>query len=600
MASYQVEFAYTGTEDDELTLQIGDIISDCVQKEDGWLEGEINGKRGMFPDNFVKKVTPSQVSKIKSVPPPIPSHKPKLPANEKSSKVIYQAQFPYRASNTDELSFEEGQRIIFKEDVEDGWAKGELESTGDIGLYPTNFVQICEQAAPDPENFKAETKISAEPKLKNSKKNEDENSYYKVAFDYQADNPDELTLNVGDIIKVYNKKSADEGWWEGENLSDSKVGVFPKNFLDQSPVPAPGSAPATSVPANPGVLSNRTKTVVMRDTKPEDKTTRRNIVSEMPISTNNMMDSSGVKSRPKGPNNRRPPKKKLDRNATSPLDENPPMEESDESRVKETITSPTSQARSPSGGVKMPGMAIDMGSLRKKQQKINPTASVRPEPETVPEEKPRDNIPPWQKELMKRNKSVNKSIKPTSTTSDSSLEDESDQISEPWNFAKLSSSALLKRLSEVFVPAVSEEDSAQKTVPIPVTDSQQPPWARELNEKKKSSFNQKDVKPEPVKPEPQIKPEPMKKEPVSPTTAKPQPIAGTRNSFRPSVAPPTSSSQSSSSKISPGPNAKQPSLSDLMREIQGLKETVKSLSRRLDEESNLRKMLEKKVNSLQN
>ena len=66
---------------------------------------------------------------------------------------------------------------------------------------------------------------------------------------------------------------------------------------------------------------------------------------------------------------------------------------------------------------KIIGMAIDMGSLRKKQQKINPTASVRPEPETVPEEKPRDNIPPWQKELMKRNKSVNKSIKPTSTTS---------------------------------------------------------------------------------------------------------------------------------------------------------------------------------------
>ena len=39
----------------------------------------------------------------------------------------------------------------------------------------------------------------------------------------------------------------------------------------------------------------------------------------------NMMDSQQVKSRPKGPNNRRPPKKKPDRNATSPLDENPPM-----------------------------------------------------------------------------------------------------------------------------------------------------------------------------------------------------------------------------------------------------------------------------------
>ena len=59
--------------------------------------------------------------------------------------MIYQAQFPYRGSDTDELTFEEGQRIIFIEDVGDGWAKGELESTGDIGLYPANFVQICEQ-----------------------------------------------------------------------------------------------------------------------------------------------------------------------------------------------------------------------------------------------------------------------------------------------------------------------------------------------------------------------------------------------------------------------------------------------------------------------
>ena len=58
--------------------------------------------------------------------------------------MVYETQFPYRGSDKDELSFEEGQRIIFKEDVKEGWAKGELESTGDIGLYPTNFVQIYE------------------------------------------------------------------------------------------------------------------------------------------------------------------------------------------------------------------------------------------------------------------------------------------------------------------------------------------------------------------------------------------------------------------------------------------------------------------------
>ena len=63
------------------------------------------------------------------------------------------------------------------------------------------------QAAPEPEIFKSEPKVKSEPQVssepkKNSKKNEEENTHYKVAFDYQADNPDELTLNVGDIIKV--------------------------------------------------------------------------------------------------------------------------------------------------------------------------------------------------------------------------------------------------------------------------------------------------------------------------------------------------------------------------------------------------------------
>ena len=49
--------------------------------------------------------------------------------------------FAYRAGNGDELTFEEGQKIFFLQDVEDGWAKGELED-GSTGLYPTNFVQV--------------------------------------------------------------------------------------------------------------------------------------------------------------------------------------------------------------------------------------------------------------------------------------------------------------------------------------------------------------------------------------------------------------------------------------------------------------------------
>ena len=42
MATYQVEFAYAGLEDDELTLEIGDILLGCLQKEDGKIQSGPN------------------------------------------------------------------------------------------------------------------------------------------------------------------------------------------------------------------------------------------------------------------------------------------------------------------------------------------------------------------------------------------------------------------------------------------------------------------------------------------------------------------------------------------------------------------------------
>ena len=52
------------------------------------------------------------------------------------------AAYAYDAANKDELSFKEGQKIEFIEDLEDGWATGKLLDNGIIGLYPTNFVEV--------------------------------------------------------------------------------------------------------------------------------------------------------------------------------------------------------------------------------------------------------------------------------------------------------------------------------------------------------------------------------------------------------------------------------------------------------------------------
>lgn len=46
---------FEATMEDELTVMVGDVVKNVSKgKEEGWLEGELRGKRGIFPANFVK------------------------------------------------------------------------------------------------------------------------------------------------------------------------------------------------------------------------------------------------------------------------------------------------------------------------------------------------------------------------------------------------------------------------------------------------------------------------------------------------------------------------------------------------------------------
>lgn len=52
-----MEYDYEALHEDELTLRLGDVIRNVRRiDEDGWMEGDLNGKRGLFPDNFVKVI----------------------------------------------------------------------------------------------------------------------------------------------------------------------------------------------------------------------------------------------------------------------------------------------------------------------------------------------------------------------------------------------------------------------------------------------------------------------------------------------------------------------------------------------------------------
>lgn len=60
----KVLFPYPPSNEDELELKEGDIIS-IINKElpdKGWWKGELRGKIGVFPDNFVVPLSPEGIS----------------------------------------------------------------------------------------------------------------------------------------------------------------------------------------------------------------------------------------------------------------------------------------------------------------------------------------------------------------------------------------------------------------------------------------------------------------------------------------------------------------------------------------------------------
>lgn len=51
-----VDHPYTAAEEDELSLRPGDIIRGVERRPGGWWRGELRGRVGVFPDNFVRVV----------------------------------------------------------------------------------------------------------------------------------------------------------------------------------------------------------------------------------------------------------------------------------------------------------------------------------------------------------------------------------------------------------------------------------------------------------------------------------------------------------------------------------------------------------------
>lgn len=139
--------------DEELDFREGDVITIIGVPEPGWFEGELEGRRGIFPEGFVELLGPlrtvdESVSSgnhsdcLVNGEVDTPAGEDRGPAEENEPAGTYGiALYRFQALEPNELDFEVGDKIRILGTLEDGWLEGSLK--GRTGIFPYRFVKLC-------------------------------------------------------------------------------------------------------------------------------------------------------------------------------------------------------------------------------------------------------------------------------------------------------------------------------------------------------------------------------------------------------------------------------------------------------------------------
>ena len=140
-----VRYAYEAQKSDELSLTRGDTVVVREKSSDGWWRGRsvTTGLFGWFPSNYVEVRTGDTVASNASSPRLDDSgHRRRRPIAAVRQAV---ALFKFDATNDDELSFEENERLDILDSLvptEAGWLRAQ-NARGNVGLIPQEFVRIA-------------------------------------------------------------------------------------------------------------------------------------------------------------------------------------------------------------------------------------------------------------------------------------------------------------------------------------------------------------------------------------------------------------------------------------------------------------------------
>ncbi|KAG7662741.1 ABP1 [[Candida] subhashii] len=143
------EYDYEKDEDNEIAFAEGDLIVDIEFTDEEWWTGKHSktGEVGLFPAAYVslneKKAdeVPEKPQEEEDEAAPAPS----LPSRSEpkvEAKPTATAEYDYEKDEDNEIGFEEGEIIVDIDFVDDDWWSGKREKTGEVGLFPANYVKL--------------------------------------------------------------------------------------------------------------------------------------------------------------------------------------------------------------------------------------------------------------------------------------------------------------------------------------------------------------------------------------------------------------------------------------------------------------------------
>ncbi|KAG0025001.1 SH3-domain kinase binding protein 1 [Podila clonocystis] len=179
--TYVAHHQYDAEKEDELSLDVGDVITVSDMSDPGWWVGEKvkDGKAGWFPSNFVDPYEePAQAEPAVVAAPPAPAAAP-APAHSEAAEAAHPAvpdsapppvpkhegpilarvEYDYEAKESGELSLEAGRVVTVLDKTDAAWWTGDLN--GKVGTFPSNYVKLIENKEEGESDKPAKFKLAA-------------------------------------------------------------------------------------------------------------------------------------------------------------------------------------------------------------------------------------------------------------------------------------------------------------------------------------------------------------------------------------------------------------------------------------------------------